>query len=81
MEENEKIAATETEPVEYEDVKRLPMGAFIGIGIVFGVVLGFSARNLLFPGNFLLGMGVCVAAGIFVGVILGLFNKNKKKPE
>lgn len=81
MEENKKIDVPETDPVEYEDVKRLPLAAFIAIGIVFGVAMGFSAGNLLFGGNFLLGTAVCLAIGVVGGLILGLVNKNKKKPE
>ncbi len=81
MEENKKTNAPETDAIEYEDVKRLPLAAFIGIGIVFGVAMGFSAGNLLFDGNFLLGTLLCTAIGVVGGIILGLINKNKRKPE
>lgn len=80
MEEKDKIVTEETEKEEYEDVKRLPIGAFIGIGLAFGVAAGFSAGNLLF-GNFLRGMIICVCAGLLGGLIIGLINKNKRKPE
>ena len=81
MEENKKIDVPDTDSVEYEDVKRLPLAAFIGIGIVFGVAMGFSAGNLLFGGNFLLGTLLCTAIGVVGGIILGIINKNKQKPE
>ena len=80
MEEKNKIVTEDTEKVEYEDVKRLSLGGFIGIGFAFGVAAGFSAGNLLF-GNFLRGMIICVVAGLLGGLIIGLINKNKGKPE
>ena len=43
MEEKNKIVTEDTEKVEYEDVKRLSLGGFIGIGFAFGVAAGFSA--------------------------------------
>lgn len=76
MEENKNQAMHEEETVEYEDVKHLSMGSFIGIGFAFGVAAGFSAGNLLF-GDFTLGMLICVAAGIVGGLIIGLINKKR----
>lgn len=70
----------EQEEIEYEDVKHLSMGAFITIGLAFGVAAGFSAGNILF-GSLTLGMAICIAAGIVGGVILGLVNKSKRKPD
>lgn len=70
--------AEEQEEIEYEDVKHLSMGAFITIGLAFGVAAGFSAGNILF-GSLALGMTVCVMAGVVGGVILGLVNKSKRK--
>ncbi|MBQ4087761.1 MAG: hypothetical protein IJC78_05900 [Clostridia bacterium] len=75
MEEN-KIPVQEEETVEYEDVKHLPLGAFIGIGLAFGVAGGFSAGNLIF-GNFALGMAVFGVVGLLGGLILGLINGKK----
>ena len=75
MEEN-KIPVQEEETVEYEDVKHLPLGAFIAIGLAFGIAAGFSAGNLIF-GNFILGMGVFGAIGLVGGVVLGLINGKK----
>ena len=68
----------EQEEIEYEDVKHLSMGAFITIGLAFGVAAGFSAGNILF-GGLALGMAVCVIAGVVGGMILGLVNKSKRK--
>jgi hypothetical protein len=81
MEENKNLANNEPEMIEYEDVKRLPIGAFVGIGLAFGVAAGFSAGNILFGGNFLLGMSVCIALGLLGGLIVGFINRQKKKPE
>lgn len=76
MEENKNQVINEEETVEYEDVKHLSMGGFIGIGLAFGVAAGFSAGNLLF-GDFTRGMLICVAAGIVGGIIIGAINKRK----
>ena len=78
MEENKNL--TQEEIIEYEDVKRLPVAAFLLIGLAFGIAAGFSAGNLIFD-HFGLGMGVCVALGLLGGLIVGLINKNKRKPE
>ena len=75
MEEN-KIQLQEEETVEYEDVKRLPLTAFIAIGIAFGVAGGFSAGNLIF-GNFALGMAVFGVVGLVGGLILGMINRRR----
>lgn len=88
MEENTKNTNHENiDTVEYEEVKKLPLGAFIGIGLAFGVAAGFSVGNLLIdqmfgstPRNgFALGMIFCIAAGFLGGLILGLINKAKSK--
>lgn len=88
MEENTKVTQSEaTDEIEYEDVKRLPLGAFIGIGLAFGVAAGFSLGNLLISkmfghnieNGFLVGMTFCIAAGIVGGLILGLINKAIKR--
>lgn len=88
MEENTKNTIQENvDKEEYEEVKRLPIGAFIGIGLAFGVAAGFSVGNLLIdqmfgdtPRNgFALGMIFCIAAGFLGGLILGLINKSKAK--
>jgi len=76
MEENKNQVMNEEEKVEYEDVKHLSMGSFIGIGFAFGVAAGFSAGNLLF-GDFTRGMLICVATGILGGLIIGFINKRK----
>ena len=88
MEENTKIPQTDvTDEIEYEDIKRLPLGAFIGIGLAFGVAAGFSLGNLLISkmfghnieNGFFVGMSFCVVAGVVGGLILGLINKAIKK--
>ena len=88
MEENtKKVQVENSDEIEYEDVKRLPLGAFIGIGLAFGVAAGFSLGNLLISkmfghnieNGFLVGMTFCVVAGIAGGLILGLINKAIKK--
>ena len=76
MEENKNQVMNEEETVEYEDVKHLSMGSFIGIGLAFGVAAGFSAGNLLF-GDFARGMLICVTAGLVGGIIIGVINKRK----
>ncbi len=76
MEEKNKIVSEETETVEYEEVKHLPLAGFIGIGFAFGVAAGFSAGNLLF-GSFLRGMIICVSAGLLGGLIIGIINHKK----
>ncbi len=77
----EKMKANETvseevETIEYEEVKHLSMGAFLGIGLAFGVAAGFSAGNLLF-GSLLRGMAIFVTLGLLGGLIMGLINKKK----
>ncbi|MBO5929994.1 MAG: hypothetical protein J6Q27_01705 [Clostridia bacterium] len=76
MVEDKKQGMQEEEKVEYEDVKHLSLGSFIGIGLAFGVAAGFSAGNLLF-GSFARGMAICVAAGLVGGMIIGIINKRK----
>ena len=76
----------EVEEIEYEEVKKLPLGAFIGIGFAFGVAAGFSLGNLLInqmfgdmaATGFAIGMVFCIAAGSLGGLALGLINKSKK---
>lgn len=80
MASKKNVVSDEQEKIEYEDVKHLPLGAFIGIGFAFGVAAGFSAGNLLF-GSFLRGMIICIAAGLLGGLIIGLINKNIRKPK
>jgi len=90
MDENTKITQPEIENddvVEYEDVKHLSIGAFIGIGLAFGVAAGFSVGNLLInqmfdgdgPLGMFIGMGFCVVAGLVGGLVLGLINRAKSK--
>lgn len=89
MDENTKITQPELDNddvVEYEDVKRLSLGAFIAIGLAFGVAAGFSVGNLLInqmfiDGGMWIGMGFCVAAGLLGGLTLGLINKAKSQKK
>lgn len=75
MDEN-KVTMQEEE-MEYEDVKHLPLAAFLAIGLAFGIAAGFSAGNLLFDGKFALGMTFFVCVGLVGGLIVGLINKKK----
>ena len=76
-----------TEEIEYEDVHRLPLGAFIGIGFAFGVAAGFSVGNILInqmfgdmaATGFAVGMVFCIVLGSLGGLALGLINKAKAK--
>lgn len=92
MDENTKITQPEVDNddvIEYEEVMKLPMGAFIGIGLAFGVAAGFSVGNLLISqmfgegieNGFLLGMTFCVVVGLIGGLALGLINKSKAKKK
>lgn len=91
MNENTKITKHEIEnddTIEYEEVKKLPLGAFIGIGLVFGAVAGFSVGNFLSVQFFdnategmLWGMTICICAGLVGGIALGLINKTKSKKK
>ncbi len=75
------------EVIEYEDVHRLPLGAFIGIGFAFGVAAGFSVGNILInqmfgdmaATGFAIGMVFCIVVGSLGGLALGLINKAKAK--
>ena len=77
----------ENEIIEYEEVKKLPLGAFIGIGFAFGVAAGFSLGNLLInqmfgdmaAAGFAIGMVFCIVVGSLGGLALGLINKAKSK--
>lgn len=75
--EEKKSIIQEEETVEYEEVKHLPIPAFLAIGLAFGIAAGFSAGNLIF-GSFGIGMGVFIALGLLGGLILGLINKSKR---
>ena len=91
MEEIKKNAEVENieenEVIEYEEVQKLPLGAFIGIGFAFGVAAGFSLGNLLInqmfgdmaATGFALGMVFCIVVGSLGGLVLGLINKSKLK--
>ena len=88
MEENTKNTQIENDDViEYEEVKKLPLGAFIGIGLAFGVAAGFSLGNLLInqmfgdmaKSGFAIGMVFCIVVGSLGGLALGLINKSKAK--
>ena len=84
---NENLNTEEDEVIEYEDVHRLPLGAFIGIGFAFGVAAGFSVGNILInqmfgdmaATGFAIGMAFCVVVGSLGGLTLGLINKAKAK--
>ena len=75
------------EVIEYEDVHKLPLGAFIGIGFAFGVAAGFSVGNILInqmfgdmaATGFAIGMVFCIVVGSLGGLALGLINKAKSK--
>ncbi len=91
MEETTKNLQTENiendDVIEYEEVKKLPLGAFVGIGFAFGVAAGFSLGNLLInqmfgdmkTTGFALGMVFCIVVGSIGGLILGLINRAKSK--
>ncbi len=80
----ENIENTEDiEVIEYEEVKKLPLGSFVGIGLAFGVAAGVSVGNLFLgkmfqdlamEHGFAFGMIVCTALGVIGGLILGLIN-------
>lgn len=84
---NELENIEESEPIEYEEVQKLPLGAFIGIGFAFGVAAGFSVGNLLInqmfgdmaTTGFAIGMTFCIVVGSLGGLALGLINKAKAK--
>lgn len=91
MEENTKIIEAENTEndniIEYEEVKKLSLGAFIGIGFAFGLAAGFSLGNLLInqmfgdmkTTGFAIGMVFCIVVGSLGGLVLGLINKSKSK--
>ena len=83
---NNEIKNDKIEEVEYESAKKLPMGAFLGIGLAFGVATGFSVGNLLInkmfgeiEAGFAVGMIFCIGGGSRGGLALGLINKKKSK--
>ena len=76
MEENKKNLQ-ESEPIEYEDVKHLSMGAFVGLGAALGVAIGVSIGNMLLN-NFLLSVGAFAGIGMISGVVLGILNKRNR---
>ncbi len=77
----------ENETIEYEEVHKLSLGAFIGIGFAFGVAAGFSLGNLLInqmfgdmvTTGFAIGMAFCITVGSLGGLTLGLINRSKSK--
>lgn len=78
MEENKNIE----EKVEYEEVKRLPMGGFIAIGLAFGLAGGFTVGNTFASAfhiehGFAIGMGLTLIVGAIGGLVLGIINKRK----
>lgn len=91
MEENTKNIQSENiendDTIEYEEVKKLPLGAFIGIGFAFGLAAGFSLGNLLInqmfgdmkSTGFAIGMVFCIVVGSLGGLVLGLINQAKSK--
>ncbi len=83
MEEKLNTAAPveETEEIEYEDVKRMPVPCFVAVGFAFGLALGISAGNFLPFGNVMIGMAAFLTLGIVGGLIFGIINKYKKKPQ
>ncbi|MBQ3181454.1 MAG: hypothetical protein IJB50_01660 [Clostridia bacterium] len=84
---NEALNTEEDEVIEYEEVHKLPLGAFIGIGFAFGVAAGFSVGNLLInqmfgdmaATGFAIGMVFCIVVGSLGGLALGLINKTRAK--
>ncbi len=86
MEEKIKNNEIEKEEFEYEEVKHMSMGAFIGVGLAFGLAAGFSVGTFivnslshLIPGGFATGMIGCLILGAIGGLILGIVNKSKRK--
>ncbi len=82
----EKIKNTKNEEAEYEEVKHMSMGAFIAVGLAFGLAGGFSLGNMIvksfshiIPGGFATGMIGCLILGAVGGAVLGLINKSKRK--
>lgn len=85
MEEKIKNNEIESENVEYEDVKHMSIGAFVGVGLAFGLAAGFSVGSLIvnnlshiIPGGFATGMIGCLVLGAIGGVVLGIINKSKR---
>ena len=84
---NEALNTEEDEVIEYEEVHKLPLGAFIGIGFAFGIAAGFSVGNLLInqmfgdmaATGFAIGMVFCIVVGSLGGLALGLINKTRAK--
>lgn len=74
MEEKNKIESQEK--IEYEEVKHMPLGAFVGIGLAFGLAGGISAGNILF-GSVGLGMTIFITLGLVAGFVVGLINKKR----
>lgn len=78
MEENKKL----DEKIEYEEVKKLPIGAFIAIGLAFGLAAGFTVGNAFVSAfniehGFAIGMGLSLVVCAIGGLILGIINKRK----
>lgn len=85
MEDKIKNIEIEKQDFEYEDVKRLSIGAFIAVGLAFGLAVGFSVGNFIassmtfIPGGFATGMIGCLILGAVGGFVLGIVNKSKRK--
>lgn len=78
MSENKK----NDEKIEYEEVRKLPVGAFIAIGLAFGLAGGFTVGNAFVSAfhiehGFAIGMGLTLIVGAIGGLILGIINKRK----
>ncbi len=80
MEENKKIE----EKIEYEEVRHLPLGAFVAIGLAFGLAAGFTVGNAVagtFPElthGFGVGMALSLVVGALGGLVLGIINNKKR---
>ncbi len=86
MEEKIKNNEIEKAEFEYEEVRHMSMGAFIGVGLAFGLAAGFSVGSFivnslshLIPGGFATGMIGCLILGAIGGLVLGIVNKSKRK--
>ena len=82
----EKIKNNEIENYEYEEVKHMSLGAFICVGLAFGLAIGFSVGNFIatnlshiIPFGFAGGMGACLILGAIGGLFLGIINNRKIK--
>ncbi len=85
MEKKYKNNEIEKEEFEYEEVKHMSLGAFICVGLAFGLAVGFSVGNFIssnlshiIPFGFAGGMVTCLILGAVGGLVLGIINKRKK---